>query len=35
MGNMGRIAENGDVYAFYIEELGKYGTCQVLDVWAV
>lgn len=30
---MGRIAENGDVYAFYIEELGKYGTCQVLDVW--
>lgn len=33
MGNMGRIAENGDVYAFYIEELGKYGTCQVLDVW--
>lgn len=33
MGNMGRIAENGDVYAFYIEELGKYGTCQILDVW--
>lgn len=27
-----RVAEPGEVYAFYVEMLGKYGACQVLAV---
>ena len=27
-----RTAKPGEVYAFYVEMLGKYGTCQILAV---
>ena len=27
-----RTAKSGDVYAFYVEMLGKYGACQILAV---
>ena len=32
MEHTSRIPEPGDVYAYYIDELSRYGTCQILSV---